>query len=288
MRDDPPPAGGAITVIILTYNSAASIARTIRSAQQVGADIRIVDSFSTDDTVAICQALGCAVEQRAFSTYADQRNWAIDHLACAPWQFHLDADEEVTPALAAAIRGIDLAATHHSGFIMRRRLVFLGRLLQHGGIARTWHCRLFRSGAGRCEDRLYDQHFVCSGAVGRIAADMLDHQEQPLTEWTARHNRWSDLEVAELAREAAPRRRGRVMPDLRGTPIERMRYMKGRYYRLPLFWRAVGYFLYRYVLRLGFLDGREGLIYHTLQALWFRFLIDAKLYERRSGERHAP
>ncbi len=180
------PHGDAITVIVLTYNSAASIERTIRSARRLSADVRVVDSFSTDDTVAICERLGCEVVSHAFTTYAEQRNWAIDRCATAAWQLHLDADEELTPALVMAIRAIDLAATPHAGFMMRRRLVFLGRLLQHGGIAVTWHCRLFRSGAGRCEDRLYDQHFVCAGEIGTIAADMLDHQEQSLDQLASR------------------------------------------------------------------------------------------------------
>ena len=109
------PPGDAITVIVLTYNAAPSIARTIRSARRLSADIRVVDSFSTDDTVARCEALGCEVVSHAFSTYAEQRNWAIARFATAAWQLHFDADEELTPALVTAIRALDLAATPHAG-----------------------------------------------------------------------------------------------------------------------------------------------------------------------------
>lgn len=283
-----PGADDRISVVVLTFNSSASIARTLRSATRLSSHICVVDSFSTDDTVAICETFGCEVVQHAFRNYADQRNWAIAHFSdLRPWQLHIDADEEMTPDLVAAIRTIDLDATPHGGFMIRRRIVFLGRVLAYGGIAVTWHCRLFRSGLGRCEDRLYDQHFVCDGTLGTIDADMLDHQENTLSEWTIRHNRWTDMEVEELSREAPEAGAGdRVQADPRGNRIERKRFYKQRYYRLPKFWRPILYFAYRYVIRLGFLDGREGLIYHVLQALWFRFLVDAKLYERsRLAER---
>jgi hypothetical protein len=140
--------------------------------------------------------------------------------------------------------------------------------------------RLFRSGRGGCEDRLYDQHFVSDAPAGRLRGSMHDKNSVSLSDWTARHNRWSDLEVAEMARtEPNPQGsvlRGRWMGDAR----ERTRALKGLYYRLPGGLRSISYFLYRYLLRLGFLDGREGFYFAALQAFWFRLLVDAKTYER--------
>lgn len=271
-----------ISAIILTYNSAASIARTIEAARLVSDDIHVVDSFSGDDTVAICEALGCHVVQRAFANYADQRNWAIDNLQLAyDWQLHLDADEELEADLAAAIKNIDFSRCPHDGFIVGRKIVFMGRTLRFGVLNKTWHLRLFANGKARCEDRLYDQHFVSpSGAIGRIDAYLLDHQEQSLSEWTLRHNKWSDLESNEILR-GSKYQKGVVAPALFGTVIERKRYAKSKYYMMPLFFRSFGYFLYRYILRGGFLDGHEGLVFHVLQGFWFRFLVDAKIYEDR-------
>lgn len=269
----PPP----ISVVILTFNSAGSIARTLAAARQVSDDIHIVDSFSSDDTLEICRRHGCSITQRRFATYADQRNWAIDTLKLAhPWQLHLDADEELEPELIGRLRDQGWIASGCDGFILGRKIVVFGRLLRFGGLAKTWHCRLFRSGKGRCEDRLYDQHFLCDGKIGVIEGFLRDHQEDSLSEWTLRHNRWSDLEAAEIA---GARGSSQIEAKIGGNRIERKRYAKSLYYRMPPFWRALGYFLYRYVFRLGFLDGKEGLVFHVLQAFWFRFLVDAKLFE---------
>lgn len=270
-----------IAIVLLTFNSAASIGRTLDSLAGLSDDIHVVDSFSTDETVALCRARGARVVQRAFKNYAEQRNWAIANLTLRhSWQLHVDADEELEPSLRDAIAALDLGSSTVDGYLLCRKIVFLGHVLRFTGIARTWHMRLFRTGRGRCEDRLYDQHFVCDGPVASLPGAMLDHQEGSLSEWTIRHNRWSDLESAEVARGGgAVSHDGQVRPRLNGNPIERRRFQKGLYYRTPLLLRPIIYFLLRYVFQLGFLDGRPGLIYHVLQALWFRFLVDAKIVE---------
>jgi glycosyltransferase involved in cell wall biosynthesis len=279
----------AISVVVLTFNSAPSIARTLRSVQAISDDIHVVDSFSQDDTVAICEAMGCKVVQHPFDNYAAQRNWAIDTLPLAhEWQLHVDADEELEPALQDALKRADLTGAAADGYIIGRKIVFLGKVLKYGSVNKTWHYRLFRRGFGRCENRLYDQHFVASGRTETIDAFMLDHQEMSIGEWTARHNRWSDAEAAEmLLAEAETKREGQVEADPRGNPIQRRRHAKKRYYTLPLFWRAFLYTFYRYIICLGFLDGKPGLIYHFLQGFWFRFLVDAKMYERRLNDKAA-
>lgn len=278
-----------LSVVLLTFNSSASIQRTLDAIKQVSDDIHAVDSFSKDDTLAILERNGVKVTQRAFANYADQRNWAIENLMLAhEWQMHIDADEELEPGLIAAINGLDLEHAAADGFIVGRKIVFMGRVLRYGGISKTWHYRIFRSGHGRCEDRLYDQHFVGQGRVETLDAFMLDHQEDTLSEWTARHNRWSDMESREVL-SGGDRSEGQVQASRSGNRIQRARANKGLYYRSPLFLRALGYFLYRYIGLLGFLDGREGLIYNVLQGFWFRFLVDAKIAEAlRSNAQPAP
>jgi hypothetical protein len=135
---------------------------------------------------------------------------------------------------------------------------------------------LFRTGVGRCEDRKYDQHFLLKeGTPGQLRGAMIDDIRMPLTEWTERHNRWADGEVAELdAAETA----GRIEPDAHGNPIQRKRYLRQKYNRMPLFIRPFLLFFYRYFIRLGFLDGTEGLIFWVLQTFWFRFLVDAQIW----------
>lgn len=269
-----------LSIVILTYNSSSSIERTLKSLAELSNDLHVVDSFSTDNTIDICRRYGCHIVQRPFKNYADQRNWAIDNLPLRySWQLHVDADEELERDAVYAIQGLDLAQSAFDGYMLGRKLVFMGRTLRFGPLALTWHCRLFRSGYGRCEDRLYDQHFVCKGRLTQLRAYMLDHQEQSLSEWTARHNRWSDMEAQDILQGTGIAGERQIEARGLGNVIERKRYAKARYYQLPLFWRAFAYFFYRYFLRLGFLDGREGLIFHSLQAFWFRFLVDAKIFE---------
>ena len=271
------------SVIILAYNSVDTIGTTLAQAREVSDDLYVVDSFSTDDTVVLCRQHGAEVVQHAFQSYGEQRNWAMGNLNLRyPWQLHLDADERLTPELIASIRSLPEDPAN-DGFLVARLVEFLGRQLRHGGMSPTWHLRLFRNGCGRCEERKYDQHFYLSqGTALQLRGFMIDEIRMSLSEWTARHNRWSDAEVSEQT--SAPEGI-RIRPRFWGGPVERKRYLRQLYNQAPLFVRPYALFVYRYFLRLGFLDGREGFIFWTLQTFWFRFLIDAKLFEQRQEKR---
>lgn len=267
------------TVVLLTFNSEATLGATLASARRVSDEIFVVDSFSKDGTIELARSQGAIVVEHAFEHYGAQRNWAIDHLPITrSWQLHLDADEWMDDELVAAIKALP-DNPEHAGYFLPRYLRFLGRLLRHGGMSPTWHLRLFHTGSGRCEDRKYDQHFLLtSGSSGKLPGAMIDDIRMPLTEWTARHNRWADGEVAELD---AGKSAGRLTPDAFGNPAQRKRFLRQNYDRMPLFVRPFLLFLYRYCFRLGFLDGTEGFIFWILQTFWFRFLVDAKIWEYR-------
>jgi glycosyltransferase involved in cell wall biosynthesis len=266
-------------VIVLTFNSADVIADTLHAALQLSRSVFVVDSGSSDDTVAQATALGCHVVHRAFKHYADQRNWAIDKFGHrSAWQLHLDADEVLDATAIAEVRRVLADPGPYTGFIFERRTYFLGQALRFGGTS-NFHLRLFRSGSARCEDRLYDQHFVSDQAALRIKGLLHDKNVGSLTEWTARHNRWADLESAELCRPGETQ--GQIKARLSADPRERRRFYKGRYYSVPPIVRPVLLFVYRYVVQGGFLDGRAGFFYAFFQVLWFRMLVDAKLHERR-------
>jgi len=148
----------------------------------------------------------------------------------------------------------------------------------------TWHLRLFLTGAGRCEDRKYDQHYMLTGTgtTGQLPGVMIDDIAMSLSEWTARHNRWADGEVAEMdAARSGDAEDGRLVADPKGNPAQRKRALREKYNNLPLFGRPFALFVYRFVFKLGFLDGTEGFIFWVLQTFWFRFLIDAKIWEKR-------
>jgi glycosyltransferase involved in cell wall biosynthesis len=270
------------SVIVLAFNSVDTLGATLAQAREISDDIHVVDSFSTDDTVALSRQHGAQVVQHAFDNYGAQRNWAIDNLTLRyPWQLHLDADERLTPELIASILALP-ENPGESGFLIPRLVQFLGRIMRHGGMSPTWHLRLFRNGAGRCEERKYDQHFyLTQGTEGQLQGYMIDEIRMSLSEWTARHNRWSDAEVRE---QTATTDGARIHPRLWGNRLERKRYLRGLYNDAPLFVRPFALFFYRYFLRLGFLDGCPGFIFWTLQTFWFRFLIDAKLFEQRRSK----
>ncbi|MFC5862021.1 glycosyltransferase family 2 protein [Acidicapsa dinghuensis] len=271
------------SVIVLSFNSEETLGATLAKAREVSDEVFVVDSFSSDGTVALAESCGARVVQHAFENYGAQRNWAIDNLSITnSFQLHLDADEVMDAELIAAIRELP-DNPEHAGYFVPRYVKFLGRVLRHGGISPTWHLRLFRTGVGRCEDRKYDQHFMLlSGSTGQLRGVMVDDIAMSLSEWTARHNRWADGEVAELdARQEA----GRLVADAKGNPAQRKRALREKYNKLPLFVRPFALFAYRFIFKLGFLDGTEGFIFWVLQTFWFRFLIDAKIWEKRNLRR---
>lgn len=276
------PPRAPVAAVVLTYNEERNLGDCLASLAGWVEQLFVVDSGSTDATVAIAREAGATVLEHPFEHYGAQRNWAIEHLpVTAPWTLHIDADERVTPELRRAIT-VALAGDvgETSGFLVSRRTMFMGRWIRHGGHYPAWHLRLMRTGSGRCEDRLYDQHFYVAGAVRKLQGDLIDTLTPDVATFTARHLRWAALEAAEQESppDASGRIRGRLATD---NAIERRRWLRERYARLPLFVRPTAYFLYRYFVRLGFLDGRAGLAFHVLQGFWFRFLVDALILERR-------
>ena len=272
-----------LAVVVLTYNEEANLPLCLASLQELSCSVVIVDSGSADRTLQIAERHQVTLLSHPFENYAVQRNWAQEHLpVAADWVLHLDADERLTPELSREINAT-LAAADDSvdGFLLRKRTISMGRWIRHGGHYPSYHLRLFRRHKGCCEDRLYDQHFVVGGKVTPLDHDYLDIVAANLGTWTLRHKRWAELEANEMLTRNG--RRGQVRPDLLGNPIERRRWFRNAYSRGPLFARAFAYWSYRYLLRLGFLDGKEGLIFHFLQGFWFRFLVDAMIYEQHKA-----
>jgi glycosyltransferase involved in cell wall biosynthesis len=282
----PPETRVPLVVVVLTFNSAAVIARTLAAVRPLGAPVQVVDSGSTDGTPELCTRLGAQVVQRPFLHYADQRNWAIARFANqAAWQLHLDADEVASPEAVAAIAAVLRDPQAADAYLLQRRTCFLGRELRFGGTV-SHHLRLFRSGRARCERRLYDQHFVCDRPARRLPGHLLDLNVGHLGEWTARHNRWSELEARELLQSGAGG--GELAARLSTDPRERRRLFKRGYYLAPPLWRALALFVWRYGVQGGFLDGRAGFLYAFLQTLWFRMLVDAKLHEATLAQAPIP
>lgn len=270
------PATPSLAVIILTYNEEVHIARCIASVRPVARDILVVDSFSSDRTVEIARELGATVKQNPFRNHATQFAWALSHLdARTDWVMRIDADEQLDDYLREAIlTQVPQAPDSIVGFSVCLREHFLGRPIRFGGRA-LYLLRLWRSGRAKVEQRWMDEHIVVDGHVEKLDGLLLHSNEKPVSEWIAKHNAYSNREAIDVlnskyrffesggAGKAAPKSsRLRTLYYSIGGPVA------------PLL-----YFIYRYGIRLGFLDGREGYLYHFLQGYWYRTLVAAKLAE---------
>jgi glycosyltransferase involved in cell wall biosynthesis len=274
-----------LSVVILTLNEEHNLPDCLASLTGLDCDVFVIDSGSTDRTIEIALNEGARVASHPFENYSAQRNWAQDQLPdSARWVLHLDADERLTPQLVEEIRHLLTEDPPADGFLLRKRTVFMERWIKHGGHYPSYHLRLFRKSKGFCEERLYDQHFLVSGTVRTLKHDYIDVVCSDLTTWVRRHVRWADLEARQMLSESQGD--NAVKAAAFGSQIQRKRWLRQLYGRAPRFIRPFFYFAYRYLFRLGFLDGKEGLIFHFLQGCWFRFLIDARIDEiQRIGNR---
>ena len=277
-----------LSVIILTHNEERNLPDCLGSLAGLDCEIFVVDSGSTDGTREIALAAGAKLADHPFENYAAQRNWAQQSLPIeTDWLLHLDADERLTAELRDEIAALFAAENSHrlaqiDGFMLCKRTIFMNRWIKHGAHYPSYHMRLFRKATGICEERLYDQHFIVNGKIATLEHDYLDVLCADLDSWLTRHMRWAELEARQLMQREDRGRR--VQADPFGNPIERKRWLRnGVYNRAPLFVRALLYWFYRYVIRLGFLDGKEGFIFHFLQGLWFRLLVDIKFDRLRKS-----
>ncbi|MGM9648313.1 MAG: glycosyltransferase family 2 protein [Eubacteriales bacterium] len=269
-----------LTVIILTKNEEKNIEKCIRSLKDLPRRVVLIDSGSTDSTADLARSLGAEVVEHPFESHAAQFNWALENIRLdTEWVMRLDADEELLPELVTELtERLPALEQRVTGMILRRRVYFLGRWLKHGGKYPELLLRIFRRGHGRSEMRQMDEHLVVlDGETVTSKCDFLDNNQKSLEWWIAKHNWYSNKEVLDclVSGDEDAVDGGSSSGQARAKRVIK----KHGYYKLPRFFRAHLYFIYRYYFRLGFLDGKEGKIYTFLQAYWYRFLVDAKLYE---------
>jgi glycosyltransferase involved in cell wall biosynthesis len=269
-----------LSVLVPTLDEELNLPACLESLSWAG-EVFVLDSFSHDRTAEIAREWGATVVQHAFEGYSRQKNWALDNLPFRnEWVLIVDADERVTPELRDEIscmlaRGGDLA-----GYYLNRRFIFLGRWIRHAGWYPSWNLRLFRHALGRYDDREVHEHVVLHGRAGYLKHDLLHEDRRGLEAFVARHNRYSSLEaMARLKAEQAAPDRARLPLRLRGSPVERKRWLRERVWpHVPA--KPIVLFVYMYVVRRGFLDGRAGLalsVFHAFQ----EFMVGLKLSELR-------
>lgn len=274
-----------LTVVIITKNEELNIEKCVHSIRGIASRIVIVDSYSTDQTKDICQNLGLDFYEHEFIDHASQLNWAFKNTHISTeWTMRMDADEELTEELCNEINTrLEQLSKEVNGVILKRRVYFMGKWIRHGGVYPQCLLRIFRTGTAICEQKLMDEHIILlKGNTITFKYDFIDNNTKNLEWWTQKHNWYSNKELMEylLNRQKDESDEQKLKPSLFKGQAERKRWLKYLlYYRTPLFTRPVLYFFYRYFIKLGFLDGKEGIIFHFLQGFWYRFLIDAKIYE---------
>jgi glycosyltransferase involved in cell wall biosynthesis len=265
-----------ISVLVLTKNEQKDLPACLESVSWCD-DVVVYYSFSTDETAVIAERFGARVVKRVFDNWAAHQNWGLRNLQFKyPWVFYIDADERMTPDLVASIKRATADAGDHVAFRVQRRDFFMGTWLKHVQTS-PYYLRLFRPEKMRYE-RLVNPVSVADGPVGSVPG-YLDHFpfSKGVGHWFERHNSYSTLE----ARQIMDNRREHAAFSLRKAFTaadfhERRFHQKELFYRIP--WRPVVKFLILYIGKRGFLDGRAGLTYAVLQAI-YEYMIVVKVRE---------
>lgn len=274
-----------IAVIILTYNEAIHLPRALDHIRSFAREIFVVDSYSTDNTVELAKAGGAQVLQHPFQNYARQFEWALENAPLtSEWVMRLDADEIIEADLAAEIAArLPALPSDVTGINLNRKTIFQGKFIRWGGRYPLTLLRIWRRGKARIEDRWMDEHmYLTDGRTVTFRGGFADHNLYDLTFFTAKHNGYASREALDVLNQ----RLHLFEPQLALTGEATAKQAKIKrffkefvYNRIPFEVSALLYFMFRYFIQLGFLDGRRGLIYHVLQGFWYRFLVGTKLRE---------
>jgi len=266
-----------ISAIVLTFNEELHIRRCLENASRVAKEVFVIDSFSTDRTVEIAKGCGATVLQHKYVNQAQQFQWALDNCPITTeWTLRMDADEYLTDELIDELScKIPTLPDDVTGCVLPLRVVFMGKMLKHGLPHQVRILRLWRTGTVYMEQRWMDERCVLkNGCAINLKNSFVDHNLKGLGEFTIKHNGYSNREAFMQVN-----RKFHLVDDGQSTELKGRNSQKSGYYKLPRFFRAFMYFSIRYFLFLGFLDGLRGFVWLTLQAYWYRFLVDAKLYE---------
>lgn len=273
-----------ISVIILTYNEEIHIKRCLDRISKYVKNVFIIDSFSTDNTLEIAKEYNnVKILQNKWTNYATQFNWALENADInSEWVLRLDADEYLTPELIDELSNkLPTLGDDVSGVIFPLRRVFLGRVIRRG-MNQVKLLRLFRNGKAKSEVRLMDEHIqLLNGHAIEFENEFADDNLNNLSWWAQKHIGYAIREAVDLLDiELDLTNAGKSDENKQiSEQAHKKRMMKHKYARKPLFWRSFAYFCYRYFFKLGFLEGKEGFLWHFMQGWWYRTMVDAKVFE---------
>lgn len=272
-----------IAALILTKNEDIHIERCILSINKLVSKIYVIDSYSKDNTKNICQKYDVQFLENKFYNYSNQFNWGLEIIKKNNhrWVIRIDSDEIFTPKLIDEIENSLNNINHNfSGILLKRKIIFNDKILNYGGTS-TYQLRIFRPYLGFCENRFMDEHIKVKGKIKFLNEPFFDHNLKNLSWWIQKHNLYSNREVVDLL-EINQINEFLQKGNLSGNNKIKRFFKVFIYGNTPILIRAFIYFLYRYIILFGFLDGKAGLIYNFLQGFWYRFLIDAKIIELKN------
>lgn len=272
-----------ITAIVMTYNEERNLTACLESIKDYIDDIIIVDSFSTDKTEEIASQYTDKFYQNKWINYAKQYLWGLANTDIKnEWILRLDADERWTKEGFDELRKF-INEDSADGVYVKMKIFFMGRFIKHGAFYPNYFLRVYKRSKGTMEDRWMDEHIRVNGRTVNSNIDVIESnydRQENIALWTTKHNGYSTREAVEFLIAKHKLHSIDTVANLFGNATERKRWMKENiYFKVPLFIRPILYFLYRYFLKFGFLDGKEGFIFHTLHAFWYRFLVDTKVYQ---------
>jgi glycosyltransferase involved in cell wall biosynthesis len=278
----------AISAVILTFNEEIHIERCIESLLPIVEKIYVMDSYSTDNTLDILfKYEKVKVKKNKFVNHSLQFNLALEVFDIeSDWVIRIDADEYIDLELQNYLQQeLPLLTKNVTGINVNRYMNFMGARLNHGGMDSYWMLRVWRNGLGTCEQKWMDEHIVVShGDLVKASGKLIDDNKNNLSWWTHKHVDYSTREAIDIIIQELDEQGSNVASSLWGTSVERMRFLKNLYNNFPIFVRPFIYFFYRYFLRLGFLDGKQGFLWCVLQGFWYRMMVDAKVFELKSEQ----
>jgi len=273
-----------LSIVILTYNEELNIKKCLIEAKKLTLNIIIVDSYSTDRTLEICKEYGCDIYQNKFINQAIQLNWALESIEFkTEWILRLDSDEYFLTELIEEMKNrLDTLDESITGIFFRRRVYFMDKWIRYGGYYPTLILRAWRNKKAICEERWMDEHMrLLKGKSITFENDFVDDNKKNLHWWISKHNNYATREAIEQLNskygflDYKP-----LKADIFGSQEQKKKWLKEKVYNsLPLGIKPFIYFFYRYIVKGGFLDGFRGFLFHILQGFWYRFLVDAKVYE---------
>lgn len=272
--------------IILTFNEEQHLPRLLASIAALNAKLYVLDSGSSDRTIAIAHDFGAETFVHPFENHPQQWHFALAHFKVeTPWTIGLDADQIVSPELFERLKNFRNADYPDlNGIYFNRKNIFKGKWLKYGGYYPFYLLKMFRTGKGYSDiSENMDHRFMVAEPTliwknGHIIEENL--KENEISFWIEKHNRYSDLVAEEEIERMQALRMQSQNPNLFGSPNERKAWFKKIWWGLPRYWRPFFYFFYRMIFKLGILDGKNGVIFHFLQGFWFRLVIDIKIEER--------